>query len=734
MASWVLAHPPWQTLARVRLRWDVLLRSGTWTSRHFLNTPPLATETPAMQQIKAYPYPATAPDASLFEDTTNEYHEAAEETEEHARQYPLHVEVDHPSSLLKNLVREGKYQDATRVYTELLDMGAEIPLHPMYHFAARHVLNDTTLPPEERLNAFAGWWSLFPPTTQVEGNRAVKSILAHLLRGDPTPDIPLIIQFALIAASKGYVHQVARELVPVVARYATTQVTLCFLEELSSASWTFDSSQTAIDRGLPDAHAGRHLPASISKWYCSAIQELVLVDRTGAALEVLQLARSRDINVSRYTYNVLLSKLSSESNHDGITTVISLRKIQAGHPAWLEIPDEDMKQLGPTATTVQRSDRLHSSVPAASREKVALPELSSDAHALLTTARLLKQSLHAGELPISPATLAEVISVFLKSNRGSLLRRLRARVYQHEHLIPHWALAELIYQHSRRHSLHSIMKVFESHFHVVAVPGGITDNLWEERVAGRSTGVSKFRPPLHRKFPPDARHTYFMWDIILRRARTRSQVRRLYRQFLEDVAAARDVYPSDVPYLASLPDQESTTEQPEYVRVIPPPSLFHPGHFALFIKAFTRADLPLVAARIVVDMYALRVKPDARAFSRFVASLRYMAPEYAPAPVLGFFEKAIKHVDDGDPSASEPYPQTDPLPRSGERTRTVSLKTETLAFVYAGVIKRLLLDRRAHDAVKVAKRFVDLVSYRPGSSVVADKVLQTPVIASALHS
>ncbi|KAH9847440.1 hypothetical protein C2E23DRAFT_498950 [Lenzites betulinus] len=734
MGSWVLAHPPWHALARVRLRWDVFVRAGTWNSRQFLNTPPLTADTPAMQQIRAYPYPETAPDNSLFEDISNDYQAATQETEAHTGSYPLHVEVDHPSSLLRNLVMEEKYQDANRVYTELLDMGAEIPPHPAYHFAAREVLYDTKLAPADRLEAFVKWWSLVPSRGETGCYREVRGALTHLLRGLPAPDIPLIVRFGLLAASKGYVFQVAGKVIPTVARYAPTQVTLRFLEELCTAAWDFESSLATTNRSPSETRETQALLTRSSEWYCLGIKELAFVQRTGAALEVLQLARSRDIEVSLDTYDILLNKLSSEPNRDGIAIVMSLRKTQLGHPAWLEIPDEDLEQPAPTPASTHQPGDTHNSASVTSRDNLVSLELSTSMQSLVATARFLKHSLHAGKLPITSATIATVISIYLKTGRGSLLRRLRERTYQHEHLIPRWALAELEYHHARGHSLATIMKVFESHFHLVGVPQGILDSLWEERGRGRSTGVAQFRPGLHRKLPPSAHHTFFIWDVFLRRARTRTQVGNLYKQFLENVAASRDVSPSRVPYLASLADQESGAEQEEYLRAIPPPSLFHAGHFALFMNAFTRCGFRTLAARMVVDMYALGIKPDARLSKAFVGSLGYIKPTQPFIPVIGFFGKALRAVDEGasTATATDPHSDADSSPPSSMRTRAADmLKAETMTFIYAGVIKRLLCDERTAEAVKLASYLVRRELYQPGTSVVVDKVLNTPVIVSA---
>ena len=249
MASWVLAHPPWHSLARVRLRWDMLANAGSWmrTGRHFLNTPTLSLavdlneETPAMREIKAYPYPSNPPDASLFEDA-DEY---ATVSMAHEEKKPTLFDIpwgSPPCTLLKHLVQAGRYEDAEKVYAELKDMNVEIRPHPVYHFIARKILSTPDLAPQQRLKEFVKWWSLVPATKDLA--RSVGFIRAEILRKDHVPDIPLIANFALLAASKGYAIQVAQDVIYVISRYAPPSFTKHFLEEFCISQWKYETRKT----------------------------------------------------------------------------------------------------------------------------------------------------------------------------------------------------------------------------------------------------------------------------------------------------------------------------------------------------------------------------------------------------------------------------------------------------------------------------------------------------------
>ena len=310
MASWVLAHPPWQSLARVRFRWDHLVKAGGWTSRQFLNTPTSSTdvETPMMREIKAYPYPTSSPDASLFEDPTEDYYDASEGISTTHDSTPVY-----PCSILKNLVMEGKYEDAERVHTELVRLGVEVRPHPIYHHVARHLLASPGIPSHARLDAFVKWWSLVPPRSEVDSRRSVGFILTETLRKDFVPDIPLIARFALLAASKGYAQQVAQDVITTLARYAPPQFTIKFLEDFCVSEWNYERSSGEHKHSPRDALQVL-LRRDFKSWYSHAIHAFALANDFGPAVDAFKIAVSRQFFIRTTTYHLLRQKIRSSSD------------------------------------------------------------------------------------------------------------------------------------------------------------------------------------------------------------------------------------------------------------------------------------------------------------------------------------------------------------------------------------------------------------------------------------
>ncbi|KAI8976690.1 hypothetical protein BD414DRAFT_539236 [Trametes punicea] len=717
MSAWVLAHPPWHALTRLRLRWDAYVKPLPWTSKQFLSMPPLSTETPAMRDIKAYPYPSAPPDPSMFEEATNEYREAATDTEAVAALYPAVVDVDHPSTLLKNLVLEGRLQDASRVHAELLDMGFEIPHHPVYHFAARQALRDPELSQKERVDALIKWWSLVPPKTEADSYRSVKSILAETLRNDIAPDIPVLIQFAILAASKGYALEVSHDIIRAVARYAPSRVVLPFLKQFCAAAWKVKLPEDSADR-----LRNRLFIHDWPLWHCFAIEELAYYGRTRLALDVLRVARARDFPLSQSAYRALLRALQRESDDDAIAMVQTVRNSQRraqGVPVFRPAIEKSLQSHGAPQLRLSSQDL----------DRVLNADSVLDG-GLVSVARALKRAMKTGYLPVSGERLSKLIRIFLALGRTTLVRRLRSLAYRHDHLVSLWTLVDLMRHKSRRSSIYTVLKDFESHFHLVGVPSRLFDELWRERRAMRPADVAKWRPPLRRKLTPTPHHMYILWSLLVSRARTHSERQRLYSSFLEEVAASRDVPVSSVPFLASRRPPSPSNDAEDDVRPVPPPILFNARHFTLFIRLFAQ-ESPVIALRVIVDMYALGIEPDDELFHKFVLVLKRVPPAYPLSRVVASLERLInKHKSPVErsylPADSFPQPVDQQL---GALSRAQAFKEDVLVFVYTAALRRLLLDGRGADpdATKIAGRFIARVPYRIGTNAMTDQVLHPPV-------
>ncbi|KAI1788683.1 hypothetical protein LXA43DRAFT_894242 [Ganoderma leucocontextum] len=721
MASWVLAHPPWHSLARVRLRWDTLVNAGGWvrTGRHFFNTPTLSLgvdlneETPAMREIKAYPYPSHPPDTSLFEETTEEYATvslAGKEKESALFDIPP---GSPPCTLLKRLVQAGRYEDAERVHTELREMNVDIHPHPVYHFIARKVLSTPGLAPHKRLEAFVKWWSLVPATTGLA--RSVGSILAETLRNDHVPDIPLIANFALLAASKGYATQVAQDSIYPIARYSPLEFTKRFLEEFCIATWNYETKPTAphdLKR-----RAQTLIQLHFRAWYSTAVLSLIDCGRHRPALQLLELAASRNIWVAQSTYKRLVSSLHAAGRREDARAVECIQRRQNFVPG----TDKD-----PARFVQFPSDQ--------SLAHIIVPSSEDDVD-LAKSARSVEHALHRG-LSISAPHLAKVLLTFLTSNQQSTLHRLRNLAYRSgPSAISSWVLAEMIcYAKPHRNYLDSFLHVFEQHFDHVGVPTEIFKPIY---FSEHRHDLSKLKvptvglhqvgpvPPIRRRLAPTKEHMYLLWRMVVENAQRPATVARLYREFINAVTLSLSVpqnaypLPRLVPTTRPNPSTPSNTEDSsvDYLQSIPPRALYDRRIFHVFIDKFFSFGFISYATRVVVDMFHLTFVPVAETRNKFVDGLQFLPDLAAVERRLGYWERTVARTR----AWAQDFPD-----RSAPRDSAEVTRQRMLMFFYRTTIRKLVREGRREDAAHVASRFVELVPAGPAYRKALEQELLEP--------
>ena len=250
-----------------------------------------------MQEIKAYPYPSTVPDASLFEHPDEDYVTVTGNATHDLVASSFYDEPGHPDAIFRRLAHKHNYADAVRVYDELVAVGIEIRPHPIYHFLARHVLRDDTLDPQQRADVFLKWWSLVPTISTARMRRSVALVLAELL-DDAIPDIPLLTRFALLAASKGYAKQVASGVIRTLTLYSSPEFTARFLEAFRSNAQAYSVIHDRVSQGALGHAPKRRLKQRVRFWYSLAIHEYMLAENLPAVKYMRKAAGSRKLNAT----------------------------------------------------------------------------------------------------------------------------------------------------------------------------------------------------------------------------------------------------------------------------------------------------------------------------------------------------------------------------------------------------------------------------------------------------
>lgn len=206
MASWALIYSARISFERVCLRWASLVRT--------LNQ--------SRSSLRGLQYSTRPVDRIRLESTLCVSNTKIGEHRTSKKSSP---------QLLVTLVKERHYEVADRVRAELLHAGVEIPLDYIYEEAAKSVLQRPH--PQHHVAAFANWFVLLPDAQHSRPRKFHE--IRDILFSSPSNNMPLIIQFGIIAASKGYANIVEKDIVPVLARIADLAVNTQFLSDFQAA-------------------------------------------------------------------------------------------------------------------------------------------------------------------------------------------------------------------------------------------------------------------------------------------------------------------------------------------------------------------------------------------------------------------------------------------------------------------------------------------------------------------
>ena len=625
-----------------------------------------------MREMAVYPYPSAAPDAALFEDVEEGYVQATDAVPNATPSFVNPKQVS-PAKILLRLARAGKYEDASRVYEELVEMDVNIPPHPVFHFPALAVLSDTSMSPHARADCFIKWWSLVPPISRADSRRSVRSVLYELLQQDAIPDVALIARFALLAASKGYAQQVAVECIPLIARYTDPTFARDFVENLCVREWELETSQGAYKAS--HVSVAQELRSRFEHWYSIAIQTMRQAGDFRGARQAFELALERGRGFENTSYADLVRRLGREKDAQGSEEVQALLA-------------EDVKRLSTKRVRIARLE-------------------NPNARAMARSVKQLKEAFRDAR-PLSAFTLASLIDLYLSKGRSSLVRRLRTRAYKYGNgCIYTWILAEMIC-YARAHNLPSLLSVYERHFYLVGVPSRLFSFETAHRL--RPAILSNTRclhpldslgphPPLQRRLSPTHHHLYVLWLTATRGIRRPAALVHLYHDFIEILAASRGFHDYPLPRLLSSSTPRPADEKESYSKA--KPSMVSDHFFKIFFSAFYRFKFRPFATKAVIDMFRLGLKPSPGTQATFMMCLRLPSDPHSVGELLDYWEEQVDQTD---------------VPR---KRVSMVFKQSLLSFFYRATLRRLMEDGRHQDALYVAERYMRKVPTEPTKQFVS---------------
>lgn len=741
MATWVLRAAPWTPWHRVRFPLDRLgwsSRLFAATSVHHFSTPASGEETPFMAEMKRQRYPSMPLDVSLFEDTYDDYSLASSPS---ASEVPLAALPANPSDLLQQLVTDGNFVDANRVLTELTDIGVTIEPAAAYFAAGIHVLEKDYEDPHKRLSDFAKWWSLIPDAAcaDPEPVRRVQSILFT----ERVPDLPLVVQFALMSTSKGYASVLSTRVILDVFRHSSPARSFAFLEELCDQAIKYETEREVSDSTRKSLKA--RLAVQVEGWYTCAVKSCCITDRLAGAVALVQNARARGFNVHDTAYAALVRNLKRALDMTNLQLVQKLRETEARRPEHQE-----------SRLRVPRFNLYRP--PAALQAMTQYPDRSSLAAAL----RILRHScMFSSRYPL-PSALATFIEAYRSAGQSRALHILRARSYKRAPATAMWALSEMLYYH-RRNRGHMLLLTFIHHFHMIGVPQWA---VWRsvrtmERAekGGADSNYARYAvlyppQPLGAKLFPSTHHTALVWHVTAQSMRSTQSLEELYQELLTQIAAARyaaapapalstspaSPTPStstsspnapaepltDVAELqansaeiltdsAHPPDDSLDARRASYPALIVPPMMYDSGHFNAFVLAFGQRSGPTRAAQVVADMYRHGIQPSVETLTMLIASFASIGDVGKLTTLLDRMEASADNgTRSGDVSSQV---AASSVQKMGPQLPPPNVVT------YTAVIKSLMDAEKLEDALAIAQRLRTKLGYVLGTNHITDSVL-----------
>ncbi|KAJ7158353.1 hypothetical protein C8R43DRAFT_364606 [Mycena crocata] len=240
------------------------------------------------------PEPETDPD-SIFEDVLD------------ADYAGLPISTPSPiitsTQSLEMLVAEKDYDQALRVLDVLLELGTQIPFAEAYEAAALSAIEAPAQTKEEldgQIVTFRKWFSLVP-TAKMSRPRTLEHISARIMLS-PWNCLPLMMEFALIAAEKGFAATTYYSVTRAIALYDDADAILHFVEELPRRNRVY-LEQSVWGRWVEELDRRFHVDV-----VCTAVRALAKAGRFDLAVQLIPDPTETDFHLTPYTYTYFLAK------------------------------------------------------------------------------------------------------------------------------------------------------------------------------------------------------------------------------------------------------------------------------------------------------------------------------------------------------------------------------------------------------------------------------------------
>ncbi|KAF5369098.1 hypothetical protein D9758_003078 [Tetrapyrgos nigripes] len=538
---------------------------------------------------------------ALFEDVSGDYEYEELKSTDHITRTPSSIEY------LSDLIHAGQYADAKRVLLELQALETLIP--PSFHYlrAANYALGlptdteDTVvdLTAQERLDDFTMWFSLIPSASEAGGPSHFTST-QRLIFWAPVTNLHLIMRFGLILAEKGYAKVSYTTVIPPVARYASSDVFVHFMEQYEANIEKFWAGK---------AYGSHNIRSSIRFIRSLAIRFLAEASHFDAAVHLLPDPHPTS-RLFRDVYKKLMDHLVASSHPQRREYLEIVRK------------SYDTAYMG-TEEDVQQTEEDFMLRQFSTAE--SLPAIENLAKTLL----YIKSALLKDAALPHPHDLIEFITQYSLTGRTHALELLRRRAFRSSYNAAGlFAFCRMVV-HFRNNDHTAVIRTFADNFHLVGVPRELV--LRHLRRASPDFALESITASIaHRgKVWPSRSHCALVWQSLVIPQKNRTEVLRLYNLLISFASGNIQTVDTLGTLITSLSSSYVSTEFRSYLGIDPlvhPPTWQSPisaEAFTPFIKRLMKRFDPSQGTKVLSDMVKYGIQPQVYQFTELARFYAY---------------------------------------------------------------------------------------------------------------
>ena len=646
--------------------------------------------------------------AEYYPQPTQRYDDLSQIFEDEGEEYLLmqssSTRSSHPviksTGVLKQMVVEGRYDQAYILLQEINDLGIAVPLSLEYEKPAIAVLKNTKLTLEEKLEKFTAWLSLIPPQHLVPAEIRFEEIRRLLLQTH-FMHVALLIRFSLIGAEKGYVDGMSILLLPHILRCTSPSVGRSFIEDYCKTYERYLSDPRNRIRNVP--YRIKNTRTNIRG---QAIRALAYCGRLDEAIALLPDPDNPTFRLTTYTYNIILQRLHALPVAVRQQNIDLVKRLRGTPDAVIFRPQADLEDARETELVRSEALVLETAQPVEFGEN------------LVAMLRYLKSHIVTDKRSDTahPFTIVNFMSLYLATGRTRALKMLldkalRKSFFATSNLI----FAEMLFYRRIQQPL-LIIQTFVEHFWLSGLPRQEVLSRYHRyrNIVKTYDPSSGEEPPLQRfyhfdsirtlprgKMWPKRVHCNLVWDALVELTTHDRLLEALYGRLLDFAEHGTDTAHASV-------DADE----------VPITGLWRtPVGAAAFTPFMCRMMFyrgTTFGVRILRDMLRLGVRPTTYHYTE-------LAGFYARR---GDVTRVFLILDGMERGMRREMPVRHVQHRWGsEPVHEYCLPAPTLV-TYVSVLRGFLIAKSLRGAEAIFERLLSVYRYIPGSSQQADRAIQ----------